>query len=68
MGKAVDMLKHFKANSVKLEKAKGMTPEELTGKIVVGEFANRERPIGHAVGRAQEQNGLRRPPHGHSKN
>ncbi len=43
MGKAVDMLKHFKANSVKLEKAKGMTPEELTGKIVVGEFANRDK-------------------------
>ena len=44
LGGAVDILKHFKANSVRIAKARDMAPEELEGKIVVGEFADREKP------------------------
>ncbi len=44
LGSAVDILKHFKANSVRIAKARDMAPEELEGKIVVGEFADREKP------------------------
>jgi 2-oxoglutarate ferredoxin oxidoreductase subunit beta len=43
LGKAVDILKHFKENSVRMEKAAGMEEEELAGKIVVGEFADTEK-------------------------
>ena len=43
IGKAVDILKHFKANSVTMKKAKDMAPEDLVGKIVVGEFADRDK-------------------------
>lgn len=44
LGGAVEMLKHFKSNSVRIEKAKKMDPAELLGKIVVGEFVDIEKP------------------------
>lgn len=44
LGGAVEMLKHFKSNSVRIEKAKKMDPAELHGKIVVGEFVDIEKP------------------------
>ncbi|MBW1700256.1 MAG: 2-oxoglutarate synthase [Deltaproteobacteria bacterium] len=43
IGKAVDMLKHFKANSVRIDKAASMNPEELVGKIIIGEFVDKEK-------------------------
>lgn len=43
MRTAVDFLKYFKANSVKLAKAKGLSAEVLEKKIVVGEFVDKER-------------------------
>ena len=43
IGKAVDILKHFKKNSVRVDTAQGMAPEELEGKIVVGEFVDTEK-------------------------
>ena len=44
MGGAVDMLKYFKKNSVRLDKAKAMSAEQLAGKITVGEFIDIEKP------------------------
>lgn len=44
LGKAVDILKHYKNNSVKLSKAAGMSEAELVGKIVVGELVDRDQP------------------------
>jgi 2-oxoglutarate ferredoxin oxidoreductase subunit beta len=44
MGNSVQMMNHYKQNSVNLAKAKTMTSEELTGKIVVGEFLDIEKP------------------------
>ena len=38
----IDNVNFFKANSVPLNKAQEMSPEELTDKIVVGEFVKRE--------------------------
>ncbi len=43
LGKAVDMLKDFKVNSVKINKARNMEPEALLGKIVIGEFVDIEK-------------------------
>ncbi len=43
LGKAVDILKHFKENSVRVNRAKEMVPEELEGKIIVGEFVDLEK-------------------------
>jgi len=40
----VDNLNYFKKNSVPLAKAQGMTPAELEGKIITGEFVKREAP------------------------
>ncbi|HQL03446.1 MAG TPA: thiamine pyrophosphate-dependent enzyme, partial [Synergistales bacterium] len=40
----VDNLNFFKKNSVPLAKAQGMTPADLEGKIVTGEFVKREAP------------------------
>lgn len=40
MGKAVDILKHYKNNSIRIEKAKQQTADALEGKIVVGEFVD----------------------------
>ncbi len=44
-GSAVKMLDYFKDQSVPLAKAAGMTPEELDGKIVVGELLDIEKPV-----------------------
>jgi 2-oxoglutarate ferredoxin oxidoreductase subunit beta len=44
MGGAIDILKHFKKNSIKIDKAKTLDQEELKEKIVVGEFVNVEKP------------------------
>ena len=43
LGDAVNMLKHFKANSIRIIKAKDMDAAELHGKIVVGEFVDIEK-------------------------
>lgn len=43
-GNALDLLKMYKENSVKIDKAKDMDPEALKGKIVVGEFVDMEKP------------------------
>jgi 2-oxoglutarate ferredoxin oxidoreductase subunit beta len=43
LGKAVDILKHYKEHSVLIEKASQMDEEELTGKIIVGEFVDMEK-------------------------
>lgn len=43
LGKAVNMLEHFKNNSVRINKAQSMQSEELAGKIVVGEFVDIEK-------------------------
>jgi len=39
-----EMLRWFSKNSIPLSKAKNMSPEELEGKIVIGEFVNKEKP------------------------
>lgn len=44
MGKALDILRHYKENSVKFEKAKNMDPETLKDKILVGELVDGEKP------------------------
>jgi 2-oxoglutarate ferredoxin oxidoreductase subunit beta len=44
LGGAVDMLRFFKINSVRIEKARKMNPTELEGKIVVGEFVDVDKP------------------------
>ena len=38
------MLKWQKENSIPVDKARGMKPEELEGKIVTGIFAEEKRP------------------------
>ncbi len=40
----IDNINFFKENSVSLVKAKNMSPEELVGKIVTGEFVNKDVP------------------------
>lgn len=40
MGKAVDILRHFKENSIRVEKARDQEMDALEGKIVVGEFVD----------------------------
>ena len=44
LGKAVDILKHFKISSVRISKALTMEPHELEGKLIVGEFVNIDKP------------------------
>jgi len=44
LGNAVDFLKHYKENSIRIDKTKGLPPEALCGKIVVGEFMDIEKP------------------------
>jgi 2-oxoglutarate ferredoxin oxidoreductase subunit beta len=44
LGNAVNILKYFKENSIKVNKAKDLSPEEAEGKIVVGEFVDTEKP------------------------
>jgi 2-oxoglutarate ferredoxin oxidoreductase subunit beta len=41
---AGEMLKWFKDNAVPLEQAEKLSEEELTRKLVVGEFVQRQRP------------------------
>jgi len=43
LGDGVAMLNWMKANSVKVTKAAGYSDDELAGKIIVGEFVDRER-------------------------
>jgi 2-oxoglutarate ferredoxin oxidoreductase subunit beta len=43
LGGATSMLQHFKENSVRRDKALEMTPAQLEGKIIVGEFVDREK-------------------------
>jgi len=43
LGGAVDMLRHFKENSIRLSKAGGMDAAQRQGKIIVGEFCDREK-------------------------
>ena len=43
LGKAVDMLKHFKESSIRIDKARNLDEEALKGKIVVGEFVDIEK-------------------------
>lgn len=47
VGDAPQMIEYFKKNSVTLERAKNMTPEELKDKIVIGEFHVEEKPTFH---------------------
>ncbi len=44
MGNAVQMLEWYKTKSVTLARAKGMSPEELRDRILVGEFVDVEKP------------------------
>jgi 2-oxoglutarate ferredoxin oxidoreductase subunit beta len=44
MGNSVQMMEYYKQNSVSLAKTKTMAAEELTGKIVVGEFVDINKP------------------------
>jgi 2-oxoglutarate ferredoxin oxidoreductase subunit beta len=39
-GSAVNMLKNYKLNSIRVDKASGMQPSELQGKIIEGEFVD----------------------------
>lgn len=43
LGNAVNILKHFKEDSIRLSKVNEMSSEELEGKIVVGEFVDIEK-------------------------
>jgi 2-oxoglutarate ferredoxin oxidoreductase subunit beta len=43
LGSAVDMLRHFKENSVRINQASEMTATELEDKIVIGEFVDIEK-------------------------
>jgi hypothetical protein len=38
------MLKWFKTNSIKIDEAAKLAPEQSTGAIVVGEFVNTVKP------------------------
>ncbi|HYL79249.1 MAG TPA: thiamine pyrophosphate-dependent enzyme [Candidatus Acidoferrum sp.] len=44
MGNSVQMLEYYKQNSVSIARAKGMSLDEIKGKIVVGEFVDVEKP------------------------
>jgi len=43
LGGAVDMLKYFKESSILLTKARDMDEAQLQGKIIMGEFSDREK-------------------------
>ncbi len=43
MRKGEDFLNHFKENSVRIEKARGMSEEELEGRFVIGKLVERDR-------------------------
>jgi len=44
LGSAVDMMRLLKDNSIPVEQAKGLAPDELAGKIVRGVLADRDIP------------------------
>jgi 2-oxoglutarate ferredoxin oxidoreductase subunit beta len=44
IGSPVEMLKWFREKAISMEKAKGLSPEELQGKFIIGEFVNKSRP------------------------
>jgi 2-oxoglutarate ferredoxin oxidoreductase subunit beta len=44
MGNTVQMMEYYKKHSVPLARAKAMPPDELAGKIVVGEFVDVDKP------------------------
>ena len=44
MGNSVQMLEYYRQNSVSIARAKGLSVEELKGKIVVGGFVDVEKP------------------------
>jgi 2-oxoglutarate ferredoxin oxidoreductase subunit beta len=44
IGKAVDILNHFKENSIRVKRARDMSPDELEGKIIIGELVDTEKP------------------------
>lgn len=75
LGSAVDMINSYNDNSVTVEKAAKMSPEELEGKITIGVLADVEKPIsteeynrvaGEArkkaekITKAKEKNGVKR--------
>jgi 2-oxoglutarate ferredoxin oxidoreductase subunit beta len=43
LGGAVDMLTYFKENSIRINKAQQMDEAALQGKIIIGEFIDREK-------------------------
>jgi len=43
IGKAVQMLQYFKDNSIRVDKAAGMSEQERQGKIIIGEFVDTEK-------------------------
>lgn len=43
LGKAVDMLKYYKNNSIGIKRARSLDEQALKGKIVVGEFVDMEK-------------------------
>jgi len=43
LGKSRDILAYYKEQSVKIEKAASMTSDELEGKIIVGDFVDRDK-------------------------
>jgi 2-oxoglutarate ferredoxin oxidoreductase subunit beta len=45
LGSAVEMMEWQRDNSVMVEKAKGMKPEELEGKILIGVLMDKELPV-----------------------
>ncbi len=57
LGEGLDMMKWLRDISVTREKAKGMTAEELEGKIVVGEFVDIQRPTYSDIMRAVQTQG-----------
>ena len=45
LGSAVDMMRLQKEDAISVEKARGMSPTELEGKIIIGVLADRKVPI-----------------------
>jgi 2-oxoglutarate ferredoxin oxidoreductase subunit beta len=44
LGSAVNMLKNYKLNGIRVEKTAGMQASELQGKIIEGEFVDHDKP------------------------
>ncbi|HPL28319.1 MAG TPA: 2-oxoacid:ferredoxin oxidoreductase subunit beta, partial [Anaerolineae bacterium] len=44
LGGAVEMMRRLKDDAIPVERAKGMPPEQLEGKIVRGVFVDRDTP------------------------